>query len=130
MQPLACLLVFVIGCLLPGHASALSTTRIAAPATISAVTIYQDRAQVTRTATVQLKPGSQIIALEGLPVLLQDDSVRVDAKGTARVTITGIECKESRAGLPERLYRFDQGGLGRTDLPAAGHRQADLGRTA
>jgi uncharacterized protein (TIGR02231 family) len=95
MQTRILLLVLILECLLPGQASALSATRIAAQATISAVTIYQDRAQVTRTATVQLKPGSQIIALEGLPVLLQDDSVRVDAKGTARVTITGIEVKRT-----------------------------------
>lgn len=82
-------------CLYPGIVLAAPPTHIPAQATISAVTVYQDRAQVTRTATVALKPGSQIIAVEGLPVLLQDDSVRVDAKGTARATITGIEVKRS-----------------------------------
>jgi len=84
-----------LGCILPVFASAASVTRLPAQANITSVTVYQDRAQVTRSATVRLKPGSQIIAIEGLPVLLQDDSVRVDAKGTARATITGIEVKRS-----------------------------------
>lgn len=87
--------VLLCACLYPGIVLAAAPTRIPAQATISAVTVYQDRAQVTRSATVALKPGSQIIAVEGLPVLLQDDSVRVDAKGTARATITGIEVKRS-----------------------------------
>lgn len=81
--------------LLPTLVFAAPPARITAQAAISAVTVYQDRAQVTRSVTVALKPGSQIIAVEGLPVLLQDDSVRVDAKGTARATITGIEVKRS-----------------------------------
>lgn len=87
--------VLLCACLYPGIVLAAAPTRIPAQATISAVTVYQDRAQVTRSVTVALKPGSQIIAVEGLPVLLQDDSVRVDAKGTARATITGIEVKRS-----------------------------------
>ncbi|MCE1227253.1 MAG: mucoidy inhibitor MuiA family protein [Geobacteraceae bacterium] len=89
------LLILFCASLSPGIAMAAVPTRIPAQATISAVTVYQDRAQVTRSVTVALKPGSQIIAVEGLPVLLQDDSVRVDAKGTARATITGIEVKRS-----------------------------------
>ncbi len=94
-MPLRHLFFLFCACLCPGIVLAAPPTRIPAQATISAVTVYQDRAQVTRSVTVTLKPGSQIIAVEGLPVLLQDDSVRVDAKGTARATITGIEVKRS-----------------------------------
>lgn len=94
-MPLRHLLILFCACLYPGIVLAAAPTRIPAQATISSVTVYQDRAQVTRSVTVALKPGSQIIAVEGLPVLLQDDSVRVDAKGTARATITGIEVKRS-----------------------------------
>jgi uncharacterized protein (TIGR02231 family) len=85
--------------ILPPLSTATTITRIQAPSTITQVTVYRDRAQVTRTATLNLKAGSQIITIAGLPVLLQDDSVRVDAKGTARATITGIEVK--RAFLPQ-----------------------------
>lgn len=80
-------------------ASATVPEKIAVQAVITGVTVYQDRAQVTRATTVNLKTGSQIIAIEGLPVLLQDDSVRVEAKGTARAVITGIEVK--RQFLPQ-----------------------------
>lgn len=69
--------------------------RIPVTSTLTGVTVFQDRAQITRTVVVTLKPGSQVVAIEGLPVLLQEDSVRVEAKGSARVTIGGIEVKRS-----------------------------------
>lgn len=93
MQIVAMFLLF-LSCLMTTSASA-AVERITVASRITGVTVYLDRAQVTRSTTVQLKPGSQIVSLEGLPVLLQDDSVRVDAKGTARATITGIEVKRS-----------------------------------
>jgi len=94
------LVLFLAGLTLPPlPSSAATATRIQTPSTITQVTVYRDRAQITRTASINLKAGSQIIVLEGLPVLLQDDSVRVDAKGTARATITGIEVK--RMFLPQ-----------------------------
>jgi len=89
------LFIVFVACLVPDVCLAANAIRIPAPATITAVTVYQDRAQVFRSSSVPLKPGSQIIAIEGLPVLLQEDSVRVEARGTARATITGIEVKRS-----------------------------------
>lgn len=91
----------------PALSTATTATRIQAPSTITQVTVYRDRAQVTRTATVNLKAGSQIVSIAGLPVLLQDDSVRVDAKGTARAVITGIEVK--RAFLPQTTEKRVKG---------------------
>lgn len=79
--------------LLPTLCFAASVHRIPVTATLSSVTVYQDRAQTVRSATLALKPGTHLIAVEGLPVLLQDDSVRVEGSGTARVTIAGIEVK-------------------------------------
>lgn len=81
--------------LLPGIALATPVQRHTLQATISQVTVYQDRAQVSRSAAVKLSPGSSILVIEGLPALLHDDSVRVDAKGTAQASITGIEVKRS-----------------------------------
>lgn len=82
-------------CLIPAAVLAAGVTRTAVPATVTAVTVYQDRALVTRAATVALKPGSHLVAVEGLPVLLQEDSVRVEAKGPPGTVITGIEVKRS-----------------------------------
>lgn len=62
-------------------------------AKIKAVTVYADRALTTRSATLSLKPGSYLIVFEPLPTLILDDSVRVEGKGTAAVTIAGLEVK-------------------------------------
>lgn len=92
------ILLALASCLSALEATA-AVERLTVPAKITAVTVYRDRAQVHRTATVVLKPGSHLVAIEGLPVLLQDDSVRVEAKGSAGALITGIEVK--RAFLPQ-----------------------------
>lgn len=84
--------LFVLLLLIPS-VSAAAPSRLETAATITAVTIYQDRALVTRTAVTQLKPGMHLIVIQDLPVLLQDDSVRVEGKGTGAVTINSIEVK-------------------------------------
>lgn len=92
MQIIPTLLMLILT--IPTIVLAATGQRIAVQPRINAVTVYQDRAQTIRSATVSLKTGTQIVALEGLPVLLQDDSVRVEGNGTARVTIAGIEVKK------------------------------------
>lgn len=84
----------ILPLLIPATSQA-DINRITANAKISAVTVYQDRAQVTRTAVVQLKQGSNLIAIDALPLLLQDDSVRVTASGTAQATINSVEVSRS-----------------------------------
>jgi uncharacterized protein (TIGR02231 family) len=79
--------------LIPTLAFSAEPQRIPAPSRITAVTIYADRALTTRSTTLTLKPGSYLIAFESLPTLILDDSVRVDGKGTAATTITGLEIK-------------------------------------
>jgi len=88
-------LVSALICLVTSGATHAAGVRMPVTSTLTGVTVFQDRAQITRTVAVTLKPGSQVVAIEGLPVLLQEDSVRVEAKGTARVTIGGIEVKRS-----------------------------------
>jgi len=78
---------------LPAAASGADLQRMTATARITAVTVYPDRAMTTRSATLNLKPGSWLISFEQLPVLIQDDSVRVEATGTASAVIAGLEVK-------------------------------------
>jgi uncharacterized protein (TIGR02231 family) len=61
---------------------------------IDAVTVFADRAQVSRSATLLLKPGSSLVTFQGLPQLLSEDSVRVEGEGTRPVRITGITVKK------------------------------------
>ena len=85
--------LFLTLILIPTLAFSTEPQRIPAPSRITAVTVYADRALTTRSSTLTLKPGSYLIAFESLPTLILDDSVRVDGKGTAATTITGLEIK-------------------------------------
>jgi len=60
---------------------------------ITTVTVYPDRAMTTRSASLSLKPGSYLVSFDSLPTLIQDDSVRVEGKGSAGATIVGLEVK-------------------------------------
>ncbi|MES1168991.1 MAG: DUF4140 domain-containing protein, partial [Oleiharenicola lentus] len=50
---------------------------------ISAVTVYQDRAVVTRTASTQLAGGTTELVFANLPQTLNEQSLQVTGKGTA-----------------------------------------------
>jgi uncharacterized protein (TIGR02231 family) len=63
-------------------------TTINAP--IVAVTVFTDRARVTRRGTARLTPGEHSLTLEGLPTTLDADSVRAGGRGVG-VTILGAE---------------------------------------
>ncbi len=69
--------------------------RIAPPSQVTSVIVYADRALTIRSATVNLKPGGYLIAFESLPVLIQDDSVRVEGRGSAGAKIVGLEVKRA-----------------------------------
>ena len=43
---------------------------------LTAVTVYPDRARVTRTGRISLEPGSQLLEVAGLPFQLDPDSLR------------------------------------------------------
>lgn len=85
--------LFLTLILIPTLSFSTEPQRVPAPSRITAVTVYADRALTTRSTTLTLKPGSYLIAFESLPTLILDDSVRVDGKGTAATTITGLEIK-------------------------------------
>ncbi len=52
---------------------------------ISAVTVYLDRAQVTRTATTHLQPGLHRLTFCGLPAEIEEGSLRLALNGPARL---------------------------------------------
>ena len=69
----------------------------AAPApvtsTISAATVYADRAVVTRTAALDLAAGEHELVFDNLPTALMDDSLQVSARGVARATILDVNAR-------------------------------------
>lgn len=57
---------------------------------IDAVTVYRSSARVTRVARIELPAGPARVLLDGLPDLLDDDSVRVEGRGSARARLFGV----------------------------------------
>jgi len=71
---------------------------------VDAVTVYRSGARVTRLARLDLPAGDTRILLEGMPAGLDDESLRVEGKGTARARVFGVTAEPfTRAGtaLPE-----------------------------
>jgi len=98
LKPVLPALSFAILCctlLIPALVQSADIPRISPKAVITAVTVYQDRAMTTRQVTVNLPAGSHLVVFEGLPSIIQDDSVRVSGKGTAGATIAGMEIRRS-----------------------------------
>ncbi len=62
-------------------------------ALISQVTVFSDRAQITRRAAVQLEGGAQELVIAGLPAALDENSLRASGSGTVAVKILGVESK-------------------------------------
>ncbi|MBW2146518.1 MAG: mucoidy inhibitor MuiA family protein [Deltaproteobacteria bacterium] len=60
---------------------------------VAEVTVYPDRAIVTRTARMELKKGSSRIAFTGLPAVLIDNAVRVSGSGEILLRLFGTEVK-------------------------------------
>ena len=70
------------------HAAPVSST-------ISAVTVYTDRAVVSRTGTVDLAGGIAELVFANLPESLNDQSLQVSGKGTATATILDVSAKRT-----------------------------------
>lgn len=61
-------------------------------APMTAVTVYTDRARITRSASFTVMPGEQTLSISNLPMTLEADSVRVGGRG-AGIKILGVEVK-------------------------------------
>jgi len=84
---LSALLGLFLGALLPAFAAGTDSH-------ISAVTVYADRAVVTRTATLDIAAtGQQELVFNNLPASLVEQSLQVSGRGTAQVTILDVAAK-------------------------------------
>lgn len=61
------------------------------PSAIGAVTVYQDRAVVTRSGSIELDAGEHELVVERLPAMLQDTSLQVSAKSTGQATLLDVK---------------------------------------
>ncbi len=75
-------------------------TDLTLDAAIVAVTVYPDRARITRRGQVKVPAGDQTVYVEPLPLGLHDDSVRVSGRGPA--TVLGVDViTRHRAEAPD-----------------------------
>jgi uncharacterized protein (TIGR02231 family) len=63
--------------------------------TISAVTVYTDRAVVTRSASVDLSGGTTELVFANLPQALNERSLQVSGRGTAQALILDVSAKQT-----------------------------------
>jgi len=77
--------------------SLASLAALAAPVSsiISAVTVYTDRAVVTRSATVDLPGGTTELVFANLPQSLNERSLQVSGRGTAQALILDVSAKQT-----------------------------------
>jgi uncharacterized protein (TIGR02231 family) len=85
------LLVSVLGLL----SSVLCASAAPINSTISAVTVYTDRAVVTRSATVELPGGTTELVFANLPQALNERSLQVSGRGTAQALILDVTAKQT-----------------------------------
>lgn len=112
--------------------AAPATTTISADSKIRAVTVYPDRAQVTRVAPLTVTPGTYMVRFDRLPIDLQADSLRVRGEGTAKARIDGFELRtvylgnspdKEVAALEARLVGLDDRDRALTDERGIRERQ-------
>ncbi|MFZ0544326.1 MAG: mucoidy inhibitor MuiA family protein [Candidatus Promineifilaceae bacterium] len=59
--------------------------------TIKSVTVYPDRARVTAVGETPLSPGEHLLLVNGLPLVMDANSVRAAGSGTAAVRLQGVD---------------------------------------
>ena len=75
--------------------TALGLSAAVVDSTISAVTVYTDRAVVTRTSSVQLGAGTTELVFANLPQALNERSLQVSGRGTAQALILDVSARQT-----------------------------------
>lgn len=68
---------------------------IVADSQVVAVTVFPDRARVTRQASLTVAAGPAVVEFPELPLRLQPESVRVAGRGAARVRLLGAATRKT-----------------------------------
>ena len=72
-------------------ASSPADNEIVLKTKIATATVYSDRAQVTRSGKVDVKPGLYKLLCDDLPQGFAESSLRVEGRGTAAARILGVD---------------------------------------
>jgi len=111
--------VLFLCCLLVAQGPLLAEekwTTISDPSLIETVTVYQNRAMVSRSLSRDFVPGLYTIKFSDLPALLLEESVRASGRGTAAAKILDIRVakelmtessQESLRNLEKKIQEVD-----------------------
>ncbi len=80
---------------------------IIADSAIKDVTVFKDRAQITRTATVSLEKGSNTIQFKNLPGSVENRSLQVFGSGNATIMNVSVETENFKELTDEMLKELD-----------------------
>jgi len=120
------------------QATPLRAADVDAASAVSAVTVYPDRARVTRTAAADLKPGDATVVIGGLPASAAADTVQVSGTADFDLTIQSVEARsvfrtdaasERERSLEAELLAASDRQQTLTDKIAALETQADFIRS-
>ncbi|MBM3267966.1 MAG: mucoidy inhibitor MuiA family protein, partial [Candidatus Sericytochromatia bacterium] len=92
--PLSCAGILVAQPALAAPAPAVPTSQVAG------VTVFPDRARVTRKLRMEVKPGARQAVFGALPADLDSESLRASGQGTALAAISGLEVRTVQLGAP------------------------------
>jgi len=99
------LLIFIAAC----STNVFSQASRQMESKVVSVTVFRNRALVTREASLSLFPGKHEITLSALPADLLDESVRVSGKGSAAVKILDVKIEtEHTAEIQDKEIKILQ----------------------
>ncbi len=87
--------------LVPARAAGSDEAALTLETTVVSATVYTDRAQVTRSGRIDLRPGAWRIVCDDLPQGFDDASLRVEGAGTAETRIMGVDIVILRGRIAE-----------------------------
>lgn len=98
---------------------------------ISAVTVYSDRALVTRTNCLTLQPGKYELLFKDLPAGILGDSIYATGKGSARAKILGLDIKRTFLEKPreEKIKKLEEEIQGLKDQDKALQDKIEISKT-
>lgn len=104
-------IVFMLSCCFIGHAQ---EAELNVKSRIEYVTVFLDGAQVTRNATVALKPGVSILRFPGIAPGIQEQSIQVEAPSNVKILSVSfrvdymeeLKAPEKIAGLEEERRKL------------------------
>lgn len=73
---------------------------IVTPSSVGAVTVFLDRAEITRRLQAEIPAGSHTLLVEGLPAQLQQESLRVRGQGEGRLVLGSVEARRRHGAQP------------------------------